>query len=92
MYSTPFPGDPLIYSNDRMGGGGVWQRFIFHTQKISTLDFVYPKKSLLFLQPKKIPLLFFATQKNPAIFHRPKKSLLAKISDPKKSLGPPPHH
>ena len=64
-----FPGAPLTNFND---GGGVRQRFIFYTlppPKITTLEFVYPRKSLLFLaypkialvllsQPKKIPLFF----------------------------------
>ena len=40
--------------------------------------------------PKKIPVLFSRPQKIPASFIDPKKSLLAKMSDPKKSFGPPP--
>ena len=40
--------------------------------------------------PKKIPLLFSRPQKIAASFIDPKKSLLAKMSDPKKSFGPPP--
>ena len=40
--------------------------------------------------PKKIPLLFSRPKKIPASFVDPKKSLLAKMSDPKKSFGPPP--
>ena len=40
--------------------------------------------------PKKIPLLFSRPQKIPTSFIDPKKSLLAKMSDPKKSFGPPP--
>ena len=39
--------------------------------------------------PKKIPVLFSRPKKIPASFIDPKKSLLAKISDPKKSFGPP---
>ena len=74
----------------------------FITKKITTSEFAYPKKSLLFLAyPKKSLSPFFTTQKNPCYFFSlpkkilvsfidPKKSLLAKISDPKKSLGPPP--
>ena len=39
---------------------------------------------------QKNPRVVFATQKNPGVFHRPQKnSLLAKMSDPKKSVGPP---
>ena len=39
--------------------------------------------------PKKIPVLFSRPKKIPASFIDQKKSLLAKMSDPKKSLGPP---
>ena len=39
---------------------------------------------------KKIPVLFSRPQKIPASFIDPKKSLLAKMSDPTKSFGPPP--
>ena len=39
--------------------------------------------------PKKIPVLFSRPQKMPVSFIDPKKSLLAKMSDPKKSFGPP---
>ena len=41
--------------------------------------------------PKKIPVLFSRPKKIPASFIDPKKSLLAKMSDPKKSFGPPRH-
>ena len=41
--------------------------------------------------PIKIPLLFSRPKKIPASFIDPKKSLLAKMSDPKKSFGPPRH-
>ena len=40
---------------------------------------------------KKIPVLFSRPKKIPASFKDPKKSLLAKMSDPKKSFGPPRH-
>ena len=69
-------------------------------KKITTSEFVYPKKSLLFLAyPKNVLSPYFATPKNPSffrdpknpgVFHRPKKSLLAKILNPKNSLGPLP--
>ena len=68
------------------GGGGVRQRFIFYTQKNHNFRICLPKKITTFLgttqknllvpfpQSKKIPLFFFfATQKNPSVFHRPKK-------------------
>ena len=41
--------------------------------------------------PKKIPLLFSRPKKIRASFIDPKKSFLAKMSDPKKSFGPPSH-
>ena len=40
--------------------------------------------------PKKIPVLFSRPKKIPASFIDPRKSLLAKMWDPKKSFGPPP--
>ena len=66
------------------GGGGTNRGSYFLPKKITTSEFVYPKKSLLFLTyPKKSlssffatqknPSVFFATQKNPGVFHRPKK-------------------
>ena len=76
-----------------MGGGGPTEVHILYpkisqlrnlsTQKISLLFLTYPKKSLtvvLFLQPKKFP---------PFYFRDPKKSPLAKISNPKSHLDPP---
>ena len=78
------PEAPLTSFNDRGGGGGDRGSY-FIPQKITTSEFVYQKKSLLFyhtqknplvpfLQPKKIPLFVFATQKNPGVFHRPKRN------------------
>ena len=52
------PGAPLTNFNDGVGGrgGGSDRGSYFIPQKITTLEFVYPKKSLLFLAyPKKIP-------------------------------------
>ena len=83
--------------------GGSDRGSYFIPPKIISSESVYPKKSLLFLaytqkyplvpfsQPTKTPGFFFTNQKNPSVFHRPKKITLAKISDPKKSLGPS-HH
>ena len=127
----------------RGGGGGYNRGSYFIPQKIPTSEFVYPKKSLFFsipkkipqcfciskfyylssgklkhanfnfgfgqkqnyklrlcycwfelmknTIPKKIPVLFSRPKKIPASFIDPKKSLLAKMSDPKKSFGPPRH-
>ena len=81
------------------GGGrgeGSDRGSYFIPQKITTLEFVYPKKSLLFFsipkknplvlfsQPKKIPLYFFETQKYPDVLHRPKKITFGQNFRPKK--------
>ena len=65
---------------------------ILSTQKKSLLSLAYPKKSLnpFYCNPKKSLCFSFMTRKNPGVFHRPKKSLLAKIFRPKNSLEPPP--
>ena len=67
----------------------------FIPKKITTSEFVYPKKSLLFLPyPKKTLTPFFATQKYPSGFFCNPKKILASFMDPKKSLlakiPPPP--
>ena len=75
--------------------GGSDRGSYFIPKKIPFSEFIYPKKSLVFLTyPKRNPLVLFSRPKKiPASFIDPKKSPLAKISDPKKSLGPPsPRH
>ena len=80
------------------GEGGVWQRFIFHTQKISTSEFVYQN----FLSiPIKIPhkavncvcfivdLSWWKLQypkKSLSVFFCNPKKILASFIDPQKSL------
>ena len=95
--SILLPGAPLTYFND----GGVRQRFIFYTQenhnlriclpkKITTSEFVYPKKSLLYLAyPKNSLSPFFATPQKSlcCFFSRPKK-IPASFTDPKRLLWP----
>ena len=82
------------------GGGGSDRGSYFLPQKITTSEFVSPKKSLLFVtypknllvlfsQPKKIPPFFFATQKNPGVFYRPKKITFGQNFRPKKITGAP---
>ena len=95
------PGAPLTNFNNGGGGGGVQQRFIFYTQKRSQLQYLSTQKNhyffehtqkntlVLFLQPKKIPPFFSRPQKIMASFIDPKKSPLAKISDPKNHSEPP---
>ena len=95
------PGTPLTYLNDEEGGGSDRGSYII-PKKITTSEFVYPKKSLLYLAyPKKslIPffatqknpsVFFFATQKNPGIFHRPKKITFGQHFRPKKITRNPP--
>ena len=83
---VPNPGAPLTNFNDR----GVQQRFIFYIfKKITTSEFIYPKKSLLFLAyPKKSLSPFFATQKNPSVFFLQPKKISASFIDPKNHFWP----
>ena len=53
------PGAPLTNFNDGGGGGGSNRSSYFIPKKITTSEFVYPKKSLFFLQPKKSLCFFF---------------------------------
>ena len=87
------PGTPLTNFND--GGWGSDRGSYFIPKKITTSEFVYPKKSLLslaypkkslgpFFATQKNPSFFFATQKNPGVFHRPKKITLGQNFRPKK--------
>ena len=56
------PGAPLANFNDEGGGGGPTEVYILYPQNITTSEFVYPKKSLLFLAyPKKSLSPFFPT-------------------------------
>ena len=87
-----FPGAPLTNFNDGGGGGPTEVHILYpkksQLQNLSTQKILaYPKKSLgPFSQPQKIPLFFFVTQKNPGVFHRPKKITLGQNFRPKKSL------
>ena len=83
------------------GGGGSDRGSYFLPKKITTSEFVYPKKSLLFLTyPKKSlssffatqknPSVFFATQKNLGVFHRPKKITFGQNFRPKNITRTPP--
>ena len=63
-------------------------RFSYFITKKSQLQICQPQKiTTFFLTYPKIPLFFFLNPKNSRRLS--KKSLLVKISDPKKSLGPP---
>ena len=69
------PGAPLTIFNDGRGGGPT-EVHILYQKIITTSEFVYPKKSLLFIAyPKKSLNPFFATPKNPSVF----------LCDPKKT-------
>ena len=95
------PGAPLTNFYDGGGGGGPTEVHILYpkksqlqnlsTQNITTF-LTDPKKSLgSFLATQKIPPFFFSRPiKIPASFIDPKKSPLAKISDPKNHWDPPP--
>ena len=82
-----------------MTGGGGWggptEVRILYPQKLTTSEFVYPKNHYFsyntqknplvpFSQPKQTPLFVFATQKNPSVFHRPKKTHFGQNFRPKK--------
>ena len=92
----PVPGALLPNFND----GGFRQRFIFYTQKNHNFRICLPKKITAFLAYLKNPLVLFSQPKKSLFFSWPKKilaffidlkkSLLAKISYPKKLLRPPP--
>ena len=104
------PRGPTILMTRRSDRGSY-----FIPQKTPTSEFVYPKKSLLFLAypkkshtnsnlclcycwsevmktqySKKIPVVLLQPKKIIASFIDPKKSLSAKMSNPKKSSDPPP--
>ena len=54
LYCVDNPRGPLTNFNDGGGGGGSDRSSYFLPKKITTSEFVYPKKSLLFLAyPKK---------------------------------------
>ena len=86
---TRIPVAPLTYFNDGGGGGGGDRGSYYIPQKIITSEFVYPKKSLLFIAyPKKSLSPFFATpQKSLCFSSRPKK-IPASFIDQKKSFLP----
>ena len=84
-----------------MTGGGSDRGSYFLPKKITTSEFVYPKKSLLFLTypqtslssffaTQKNPSVFFVTQKIPGVFHRPKKITFGQNFRPKKIIRTPP--
>ena len=76
------------HSQILMTGGSDRGSYII-PQKITTSEFVYPKKSLLLLAyPKKYLSPFFATPQNPSVcFLRPKK-IPASFIDPKNYFEP----
>ena len=76
------------HSQILMTGRGSDRGSYFIQKKITTSEFVYPKNHFFLAYPPKFLSPFFATP--PPKIHRPKKSLLAKISDRRISLGPHP--
>ena len=92
------PGAPLTYFNDGGSGRGSY----FTPKIITTSEFAYPKKSLLYLAyPKKSLIPFFATpkislffysrpKKVPGVFHRPQKITFGQNFRPKKITRTPP--
>ena len=76
------PHSPIFVTG---GGGGFDRGSYFIPKNITTSEFVYPKKSLLFIvYPKKSLSPFFTTQKNPSVFLRDPKKIPASFHRPKK--------
>ena len=85
-----------------LGGGGSDRGSYFMLRKITTSEFVYPKKSLFILAypkkslspfshpPPKSLCFFLATHKGPGIFHRPQNITLGQNFRPKKITRTPP--
>ena len=66
------------------GEGGSDRGSYFIPKKITTSEFVYTKIALLFFRnPKNSLCLFYATQINPGVFHRPKKITFGQNFRPK---------
>ena len=92
------PGAQILMTGGGGGGGGGRGGGVgvgsdsgsyFIPQKITTSEFVCPKKSLLFLAyPKKSLSPFFATQKNPSVFSCNPKKILTSFTNPKNHFGP----
>ena len=91
---TSTPGSPLTSFNDggRRGGGvgGSDRGSYFIPKKITSSEFVYPKKSLSpFFATQKIPLFFFPTQINHGVLGRPKTVTFGQNFRPKKITRAP---
>ena len=87
--SSQGPHSQILTTRGR-GGGGVRERFIFYTQRNHNFRICLPIKITTFFRNPQKSLCFFRDPKKSWRYHRPKKLLLAKISDPKKSFNPPP--
>ena len=97
------PGAPLTNFNDEGGEGeGAVPRevYILYPKKSQLQNFSANKNQYVFLAYPQNPIVLFSATpkkslcfirdpKNPGVFHRPKKSLLAKIFDSIKSFNPP---
>ena len=73
------------------GGGGPTEVHILYLKKLQLQNLSTQKNHYFLKHTQKYPLLLFRNPKKiPASFIGPKESLLAEISDPKKSVGPSP--
>ena len=99
----PRAGAPLTNFNGEGGGGGKLsdRGSYFIPKKITTSEFVYPKKSqlfleypkipsVLFLQPKKIPLFFFPTPQKSRRLSQTQKITFGRNFRPQKNHSDPP--
>ena len=69
--------------------GGPTEVHILYPKQLQLQNLSLQKYHYFFSIPKKIPLFFLATQKNPGIFYRPKTITFGQNFRPKKSLGTP---
>ena len=84
---SPSPCEPLNSTQGLKCGTCVLFHLIFELLLLIVYCWFELMKNTI---PTKIPVLFSRPQKIPASFIDPKKSLLAKMSDPKKILQTPP--
>ena len=84
MYSQGLHSQILMIGGGGGGGVGPTEVHILYPNKLQ-LQNCLPKKITNFLaDPKKSLSPFFATQKNPGVFHRPKKISFGQNFRPKK--------
>ena len=87
------PGSPLTNINDSGGGGGGGGPTDVHILYQKNHNFrmcLLKRVTTFFSKPKKFLNSFFATQKNPSVFHRPKRITFGQNFKPQKFTQIPP--